>query len=432
MAAAVLVMVVTTASPARRLFVLGGALALMLVPFGYSNLLIAFQSQFTFFLLASVGALALWRSETMNAWRCIVGATIAFLALFTVGAGILVGLTLAMVAFWRWRLDRSRLWLSAMAAAALVVAIGVALHVSSGAVSPAAVLPALGRYLAWPAGNFVTLVSEWPDSARYFPGFALAWPSPEAPWLPAGAAFLNRHPSVVTATHWTLGLCLQAPGLALLGRNLSRRVRPDIVTGLVLWSLLNIAAMALARSDYELVPPRFQDILAVGLLANGCALQALLYPREAAAATPRLRLKIRTGLAAGWTLLAIGCVAITAWGIFRVQLPRKRDENRAAAALIQRYLVEHDAGIFQNQPPNYVPWPGYENLLPAVLDDADVRGFLPRGLLPTAQRPPAPPASAIAAILRERGAIVALAGLILTGFAARMGPRPRPQFSPAG
>lgn len=406
-----------TATPPHRRAALLVAVALLGVPFGYSNLLIAFQSQFAFFVLASVAALACWSGPTLTPRRLAGGLIVAALALFTIGSGVLVSLTLAVLAAWRALRERRRLWYLAALGAALIAAVGIAASTTPDRAPPGAIVAAAGRYLAWPAGNFLSVLALWPDSVRYLPHFAATWPSPQAAWLPALAAYLSHHPGVVGALCWLLGLIVQAPGLCLLVRTIRRRESPGLLAGLVVWQLLNLAAMALARSDQELVPPRYQDILAVGLLTNACALLALLRrPSSPADPAPPCWRRLRP-LAWGWAGFMLAVTAVTAIAIFRLELPRKHAENLAAARLIRRYLAAPDPKLFQHQPPNHVPWPRHEGELAHVLRDPAVRDFLPRDLLPDAAPPPAPLASRLAALARKSGGWIATAGLLLLAYA---------------
>ncbi len=405
--------------PRQRGWVLGGALCALVVPFAYSNLLIAFQSQFIFFSLLTVAAFGLWSAPRIGAAKLLGGALCAAGALVTVGSGILVAVTLAFVAAWRFGREPARrpFWLVGFASAVALVALGVALSPAAEELARgSALFRASGRYLAWPAGNFITLATDWPSSARYFPALAATWPSAESAWLPRFAAFAGGHAVFETCVYWLLGLALYGPGLCLLGRALrgGRGVASPFVPALILWGLFNLGIMILARPNEPFVPPRYQDILILGLLANGLAWPLLLAPESGTGVVARSHRRWwPRWLAVGWLGLVLGCLALTAYGIFGVQLPRKRAENHAAARLIQRYLLSGDARIFVGQPPNHVPWPKHEADLANLLRDPAVCEFLPRGVLPEANRPEAPMLSRAAGVIRAAGWMVAGLGALV-------------------
>jgi hypothetical protein len=362
-----------------------------IVPFAYSNLLIAFQSQFFFLLLLGIVAISLWSRERTT-WALTGGGLFcAGLALFSVGSGLLVAVTLAFAAVWRgWHETNGRWgWRWGVSLAAGMVAAGWltrAAHLQPADAGQVAV--AAGRYLAWPASNLVTLIADWPASSRYLPAAVANWPGADAPWIPAIAGFLGRNPWSEITLNWALGLCLNAPCLLLLARAIARGPTgvPRFPALMALWFFLNIAAMAIARAGDRLVPPRYQDILALGIFLN---ITALASARPLASGYRWMRHGRRT-LLAGYSVLLVGSIAVTAVGIFRVQLPRKHAENLAATALIQEYMASGDARVFLNQPANHVPWPTGETELPKVLSDPTVKTFLPVALYPAGKRPPYP------------------------------------------
>ena len=114
--------------------------------------------------------------------------------------------------------------------------------------------------------------------------------------------------------------------------------------------------------------------------------------------------------------LLLGSVAVTATGIFAVQLPRKRAENLAAAELIRQYLASGDARLFINRPVNHVPWPGGEAQLAHVLSDPTVRTFLPVSLYPLEMRPTYPLLSRICRQVLAFGWLPLLLGIVSIGW----------------
>lgn len=412
----------------KALWIVVAASLAFIVPFAYSNLLIAFQSQFFFLLLLGIVAISLWSRERTTWFLIASGLFCAVLALFSVGSGLLVAVTLAVAAAWRgWHESRDRWnWRLGVSLAAGVVTAGWLTRVASLQTTDASqVFAAAGRYLAWPAGNLVTLIADWPSSSRYLPAAVATWPSAETAWIPAIAGFLARHPWSEVSLNWLLGLCLNAPCLWLLWRAFRHgpTAVPRFPALMSVWFFLNIAAMAVARSGDRLVPPRYQDILALGIFLN---ITALASARPLSLSTEtivahyhrglRTWRRVRRGLLAAYAILLLGSISVTAIGIFRVQLPRKRAEGTAATMLIQQYLADGDPRVFLNQPTNHVPWPTGETELPKVLSDPTVKTFLPVALYPSEARPEYPWLSRVARAALSLSWVLLIAGLLSVGW----------------
>ena len=365
----------------------------LVAPFDYADLLVSYPAEFFFYITLTIVAIACWTMEHLTVGRLLGGACCAILASLTVAAGPLVAVVLLVCMMWRHRTLPSTVRFVAylLAAAVLVVSWFLAPRgeIAAGA-QPSLVAASAARYAAWPASNLIGLLAEWPDSSRYLPAFVAQFPNAESPWIGTVGAFLAGHRPVEIGCTWLVGLLLQAPCLLLLWR--AARAGPErsprFIVTLAVWVLLNLAAMALVRTELDqgrLLPPRFQDILALGLLVNVCALAE--WWREPVSASAACWRRWISGV---FLTVLVGSVSVTAAGIFAVQLPRKRAENRAATVLIQEYLRTGDARLFLNQPVNHVPWPGGENQLPDVLSDPTVRTFLPVSLYPPESRPSYP------------------------------------------
>lgn len=376
-----------SAGRARGLLLAAGIA--LVVPFDYADLLVSYPAEFFLYITLTVVAIACWTAETLTPGRLLSGALCALLASLTVAAGPLVAVALLVCVLWRHRTLPSAPRLAAylLSIAVLAVSWWLGPETVDHAAEPSLVVAGAARYGAWPASNLIGLLAQWPDTARYLPAFAAHFPNAEAPWVGTVGNFLAGHRAVEIGMLWLVALLLQTPGLLLLWRawRIGPGGSPRFVAILAVWVLLNLAAMALVRTEADqgrLLPPRFQDIMALGLLVNVGAL-ATWWQTPASPAAARWR----RGVSVLFLSTLIGSVAVTAVGIFAVQLPRKRAENLAATGLIQQYLSTGDARLFLNQPVNHVPWPGGEDQLAEVLSDSTLRTIIPVSLYPEEARP---------------------------------------------
>ncbi|MEO6568742.1 MAG: hypothetical protein ABIO94_08250 [Opitutaceae bacterium] len=409
------------------------AAALLVVPFGYANLLVSFQSQFHF--LAALGLLAVvavTRVETTR-WGLPVTLGAAALALFSTGAGLLVAVIVGCVAAVQSVARRrvtartSIVW----AGAVLIFAVGWSVRPppTFNPATSAQIAVASARYASWPASNLANLVAGWPESARYLPARIGRWPSAEKPAIAVVAAAIQRHPFAITTGFGALMLISFLPSIVLFVRLLragdpSEQPAAWALVTLAGWSALNALGMAAARSGDLLVPPRYQDLLVLGLLANAGALFALR--QFSSPSTRALRPLIWL-----WTVPTGVAVAFTAVGVVGVQLPRKASESAGARETVQSYVASGNPELFRNRPTNFVPSPGNEEALAQALLEPGMRAILPVELRSPVVAPSLP-GRIVRVVLRASGGVAVLAAIFFAVLVFRnrnSAPLPSPAFS---
>lgn len=327
------------AAAGRRALMLGGLALLFAVPAGWQNALWGFQSQVLLATLLAIGALAGLTGAGSGGWRGWTGWLCALLALGATGAGPLVALAAVPIVVLAVVERRAAWW--HLAALALVLAAGAALHVTVPAHAP---LRAAG------AQQFCAVLLH-----------ALAWP-----WVDTPA----------------LALVVQAPALWLLGQLARTRRLPDggerLLLALLLWSWLHAAAIAWSRGaglpDGRPLS-RYQDPLVIGAVAQ-CAILLRLV-----ATSPRARIP---GLLWGGCVLA-GLLLLTTH-VLSVNLPPKRRQDRDALAAVRAYLSTGEAAVFTATPAVASALHPDPAVVRRVLDDPVLRPSLPREF--TADLPP--------------------------------------------
>ncbi|WP_107836517.1 hypothetical protein [Opitutus sp. ER46] len=391
----------------RTRFALGTLLAaLFAFPFGYRNLLWAFQSQFDFFLLTAAGALC-----AVVAGRRWLALALAAAAPFTLGAGPVVAATLALVALLA---GVFRLWPARAAVGYGLVALALA---AGGAALRAAHAAPLGppgdqaftlaKLLAWPYSNFLLIVAHLPETARLVPGFVLRLPSAEQSLVLAAARTLQAHPALHVTLHVLLALLLTTPLLLLAARIARTRRLPSAAIGIVVVGLLALllqGASAVARSTEILVQTRFLDVVA---LFGFTAMAAAVFLARSA---PRLRrwLVLWAALIVPGYLATMGATAIQlAHGKEREWVPAVRAffPSRDLATLPEN--TNWQLPILERDPTAFA----------ALLADPAMAAVLPRSIL-APEEPPRPVARIVFAVARL-GWLLALAGTVLLATATR-------------
>jgi len=434
---------IALAWPARaQVLWLIGSTAILAVPYGYENLLVAFQSQFHFLIVLGLIAICAATRVEDSPLALPVAVLSAGSALFTVAAGIFVTMTIGLLAALQTIACRAVHRRTAMLFACSVAIFGLGWAVRAPstfvAAPPAQIILAVVRYAGWPASNLANLVVDWPQSSRYLPASLNSFPSQEKPVVATAANLMKRHHALIDTVFGTIALITYLPGAILLTRLLNAggpAPRPELwaLIGVAGWSVLNVVGMAVARGGDLLVPPRYQDLLVLGLLANAGALIALVpfpsatsacfkirsrarglilmqgtattndaikpetgqSPTRAGAALSESSLVARRGPRPRWLiplwLVPIGTtLAVSALGVLGVQLPRKARESARARETVQAYVASGNPEIFRNRPPNFVPWPGGQDELAKLLLDPEIRAVLPVELRAPPERPSIP------------------------------------------
>ncbi len=403
----------------RRVLWLIAGVVLLVVPYGYETLLTGFQSQYHFLIaLGLVAVCAATRLEDAR-WAAPVAVVASAVALFTVGAGLLVAVTVGILAVLQSIVRRSvpRRTAIVWVCAVVIFAVGWGVRPPPTFDPPTAAEATLAtaRYAGWPASNLANLIVVWPESSRYLPPRVRTWPSPDKPAVAVLSAFLKRLPVLTGLIFAALALITFLPGIFLLVRLLTPggdapHPAAWALLGVIVWSALNVLGMAVARSGDLLVPPRYQDLLVLGLLANVGALLVL---------APVAPAKRRPGwLGPLWIITTGTALAITALGVVAVQLPRKAAESAGARQTVQAYVASGDPALFHDRPANFVPWPGGEDDLAKLLLDPEIRVLLPAELrAPPGQ--PSVPGRVVRGVLRIAPAVAALAALLFGVLAYR-------------
>ncbi len=345
------------------------------VPFCYSNLLWAFQSQFVFLLLLTVAAL-LCAFGSSSWWAGAFSAA----ALLTNGGGAVTGVTIAVVAAWlifarqrNWREEAPLLMIGGA-----TVAGGLLLRASNAPPAPpASAARAFAQALAWPNSNLLSLVAKASTNPAYMPARLANFPSAETSWVRWLSAQLNGAGMLVVMLYL---VCAAVAWWPLAAYSLRLRRPGDrgayFTFAVGVWSLGIAATIGLARANEVFVGTRFVDCLLMGIVANGLCLLRLWPEWPASGAQRRF--------AVIWIVVVIGGLGVTAAGIFCQELPRKAAEGRAWTRNVRAYLRSQDPAALAHAQINELPILGTNpDDLRAMLDRPEVRTILPRGVQPT-------------------------------------------------
>lgn len=379
---------------------------LFAIPFGYQNLLWAFQSQFDFFMLAVAGG---WLA--LLSGRHVLALVIAALAPFTLGAGPLLAasfLVFAVLAFKSrgWPVRRC-LWFAGTAV--LIVIGGVLLRTAEGAPPHTfdEKLFALVNYLGWPYSNLVLLVHRLPETIHFFPTAALNFPSAENSWLVQAGALMRDHRAVAIGIAALLSCLMLMPIAALVLRaRMLGRIPPSAWGPLALaaFALLLQGAMGLVRSGELTVPARYLDVVALtGIAAMGAAFSVMAQER-----------RLRRVMLLWFALLAPGYL-ITTYASFKQM---KKANWPQMLAGVQAYFPGHDRSVLPLNTNWQLPYflEADPNEFANILDNPGVEAILPSSVTQPAAGP-RPVARAAEAIAR-RGWMVSLLAAIAGAFVA--------------
>ncbi len=398
--------------PAFRRRVLLAVAVCFVLPFGWENTLVGFQSQNYFLILFSLMAirgLGFERPGSSGWWAGWLGSVLACGSMAT---GFLAAVAVLGLRGWRLAVRRRRpgaddlgtgLWCLGVVAFGWWTRTEVAAHAVLRAESPWLFVVALGRYLAWP-------LSAWPVLGL----FAL---------LPLGA-------------------------LAVVGgrRSQSDRDEPagvELLLGFGGWALLQEAALAYGRGGGGAPPSsRYMDLLAITALVVLLAWQVL---------AARARGTVWRGPALAGATLSL---ALFVWGLgnlttfdFSLSLPWYSQWLQQAESNLHGYVLTGDFARFLGDKSSYeLPYPD-ARILAALVDDPLLRTVLPAGLRPPLALLPATadpgfvregfdPAYGSLLVARTWGSYTAQGGAARGAFRARLAspghPLPYLRFSFSG
>ena len=330
---------------ARRLargagFIGAGAVlvAVFVLPFGWENTLLGFQSQFYFLLLAALGGL--WLTLTSPPLRLQWwGGVIVFVAGLGAmsSAFIAPAAALAVHLLRRAGVERSWSWRDTISAAVLAL-------------------------VAFAGTRMINPV-PWHANLR------------AATWLEWAHAFVNN--LAWPANAWLIAaLVMQFPIAALLFRQLRCRDLPGldaVLVGLALWTWLQMAVLAYARGhDIGVNAPRYFDLYAVGVAVNAIALARIVHERRSV---------LVLAIAAAWVFtIAAGLFAQTRFAYEKGLdlFPRLRAGERA---IVRNFVATGDPAVIRNAPGEEWPHPVLETMT-SVLSHPGIRALLPVSVRP--------------------------------------------------
>ena len=318
------------------------------LPFGWENTLVGFQSQnyfLIFFSLAAVWGLGTNRHASVGWWFGLLASLLACLSMATgfLAAVVVVGMRVGCLLRERRRAGVNDLvtllWCVALALAGWFTRAEIPAHAVLKAEDPARFVAAFGRVLAWPA----------------------CW----YPWL----GLLPLVPLVLLAIAWARP-------------DRSDRENPpggELLLGAGGWAVLQCAALAYGRGGQNAWPAsRYMDLLAVVPLVSFLAWQVLIARERRGAGRPGWL----TAAAALW-LLAFGAGLwtetakdFTGWLPWYLQKWQRGEQN------LRGYIATGDFDRFlAGKPPEALPHPD-PHLLAALVDDPAFRAILPADIRP--------------------------------------------------
>lgn len=385
--------------PAGRLAAAAALTGVFAFPFGYQNLLWAFQSQFDFFLLALAGAWALVLSGRLKS-----ALLVAALAPFTLGAGALIASSFVPFAILQ---RRCRNWSTRKAAAFAGPAIGILVFGVSLRDSTAAPLAGVGdqvtavfKLFGWPHSNLLLLIAQLPESSRLIPAVALRFPTENHSFLLTAAGIMHRHP-------WTLLLLLTiaaavmvAPLLRLVIFTWRARTAPAGAWGALGvggFAAISQLATAIARAEESSVATRFIDVVQLTGITSAAAAVALL------AADPRCRRWMLW-----WVVLVVPGYAATMAASF-IQLQRSKHEQWVH--VVREYVQTRDRAVLPENVGRRLPILERDpSAFANLLDDPAMQPVMPRALAAPAE--PRRPVAALLLLAGRAGLGLAAAGII--------------------
>lgn len=324
------------------------ALAAAVLPFAWENILVGFQSQFYFLILASLLAVGLAARQHENIIAIAGAVALSIFATLTMASGMLTPVAVGATYVLACICLPGRRW-PALGAVVMLAAIAVAAYLSIPVIPEHRTLQAQG-------------VLEFIDAVSH----VLGWP-------------VSKYHLAVAA--------LWLPSVLMISRMLLRRQasRSELVmAGLCTWSALQGAAIAYGRGHgMETPTSRYTELFIPGLFGNAWfALQLLRTVVRPSA--------VRTGAA---LVAAAFAVTFTAGMLRHVPADMATVRKRAELGQIQqrnvlRYLTSNDPSALQVEY-QHIPYPD-AGRLKALLDDPALRGALFVKVVPAEGREAAP------------------------------------------
>lgn len=284
-------------------------------PIAWENVLAGFQSQFYFLIAFSWLGMGGVLGSPAGSLRWVLGALACFVAVVSMGSGMLCGAPLIFVALAQAifrREGRRDAWIN--------LGLGIAVC-------------ALGAFLYIPAPHHASMR---PQSVLQFLSYfarCLAWPWYDWPWM----ALVFWAPWVVLVAGWI--------------RNF--RLKPDathdILVACGLWVLAQAAAVSFSRGGASLNPSiRYGDVTGLGVTL-GLAIMALLAARHP------LRWRVAGGIYAALLVLT---AILANRAVFANDLHRVKSEFETYEANVQAFLLTNDERHLKQGAIPF-PWPNW-------------------------------------------------------------------------
>lgn len=324
---------------ASRLIMLFAILVMAIMPFGWENNLVGFQSQFYVMILfaISLAGVASYRRPSRSTFWILTALALA--SLFTMASGLLGAVAVCVAVMARsWRETLPKFYRSAVIfTMAIVVLCGLLL------------LPSLPGNEEFKAHGIV-------EHARAF-STALIWP-------------LNT----ITPRNLALGLIFWCPSIIwsinLLRTRTAKKYEVFLIS-LAAWVICQDLAIAHARGhNFTSLPSRYADIAALGLLANFALALSLVFQEH----LPIIkRYSGYISIALFVSIVAAAFIQRTAGDMDEMQ--QRYDFSRMQAFYTHSYLVTRYPGFLQH-PSLTIPFPD-ASALKSFLDSPTVDSLLP-------------------------------------------------------
>lgn len=297
---------------------------LFALPSNWENTLVGFQVQFYFLLLFSVGQIWLTLTADRFTWRWAAGQLCGLLALASMASGFLGSLAVLAVIAVRGLRDRrlSGVAWASVACAILFAAVGWASRTE---------VPGHAVLKAHNVGEFVGSMLQ-----------TLAWPLPAV--LP-----IVILPVAIYGFRWLAG----------------KRAAPTdhVLAGLVVWNILQCAALAYGRGGGIVIAPRYFDLFAVNVATSFLCLDF-----ESS--------RLRTRLGVTWFVLVVVMLGVEGERQWRNAVVPRPEQDAKQEALTREFVAGRSASPIQGKTWPEIPYPD-ANVLRARLETPELRRILP-------------------------------------------------------
>ena len=358
--------------PERRPLFLGLALALLLIPFGWENVLWGFQSQFYFFLLFSflfIGAATRLQPFSGLWWLGLLCGPLSVLSL--AGGVITLAVGALLIGARALRADQRAVLPVAAALLGLALLAYAATPVTRlsepyRAHSPAEFLAALNSVMSWPLLPFSCVVIQWPLLRFLFQQGRRPPPEGDPSWL---------------------------------------------LFGLGLWLLAQFAGIAYSRAPLVL-SSRYQDILVLGLVLNVLCLIRQFRPA-----------RFRYRFYQLWLIVVVLGICLEAPDLIAA-ISYRGSSGLAQEARLRDFLAAPQPALLTGRPAYDIPFASTTQLQ-LFLENPAIRQVLPGNILPANEgRQP----WLLRQLVRHLGALAVLS--LLAGLGVLL--RRRPQWLATG